>query len=136
MFSSTRCRSSAIPRLDKTLAEKMTEAVVDGVMCVAEEERPIDLHRWKYSRFVNGVVLDNGARHLDMANSLTYRHIMTCNVTFEWVLRVIVSFVHVSFSFFYSITVPRYKRIEVRSGFFYNSAEELPGGGQFQKVCM
>mmetsp|Transcript_23203 Transcript_23203/g.46309 ORF Transcript_23203/g.46309 Transcript_23203/m.46309 type:complete len:540 (+) Transcript_23203:127-1746(+) len=103
-------RTSLSTKLDETLAEKMTEAVVDGVMCVAEEGRPIDLHMVEImamqqkmgtdSRFVNGIVLDHGARHPDMPTSLTNCHIMTCNVTFE------------------------YERTEVQSGFFYSSAEE------------
>jgi len=71
----------------------MTEAVVDGVMYIVEEGRPINLHMVEimtmqqkmgtYSRFVNGIVLDHGTRNLVMPNSLTNYHIMTCNVNFE-----------------------------------------------------
>lgn len=100
-------------KLDHELAEKMTEAVVDAVQCVAPEDMttsPLDLNMIEImtmqqkmgtdSRFVNGLVLDHGGRHPDMPKVLTNCHIMTCNVTFE------------------------YEKTEVQSGFFYSNAEE------------
>jgi len=107
-------------KLDRELAEKITDAVVDAIQCIypaaedgtenEEQARPIDLNMVEImtmqrkmgtdSRFVNGIVLDHGGRHPDMPTVLTNCHIMTCNVTFE------------------------YEKTEVQSGFFYSNAEE------------
>jgi len=90
--------------------EKMTNAVVDAVQCIAEPDKPVDLHMVEImdmpnkmatdSRFINGIALDHGARHPDMPKVLENCYIMTCNVTFE------------------------YEKTEVQSGFYYSSAEE------------
>lgn len=98
-------------KLDHDLADAMTLAIVDAILCVApEDDRPVDLNMIEVmtmerkmgtdSRFVNGLVLDHGGRHPDMPKVLNNCHIMTCNVTFE------------------------YEKTEVQSGFFYSSAEE------------
>jgi len=97
-------------KLDSELASKMTEAVVDSILCIKEPEKPIDLHMVEImtmnqklgtdSKFVNGLVLDHGGRHPDMPKVLKNCYIMTCNVTFE------------------------YESTEVQSGFFYKTAEE------------
>uniref|UniRef100_A0A6S9AY65 T-complex protein 1 subunit zeta n=2 Tax=Ditylum brightwellii TaxID=49249 RepID=A0A6S9AY65_9STRA len=100
-------------KLDRELADKMTEAVVDAIQCIAPPDTtdsPIDLNMIEImamprkmgtdSRFVNGLVLDHGGRHPDMPKVLNNCHIMTCNVTFE------------------------YERTEVQSGFFYKTADE------------
>ena len=107
-------------KLDAELARLMTGAVVDAIQCVARQSegddadeknsKPVDLHRVEIidmekkmatdSRFVNGIVLDHGARHPDMPKTLTNCHVMTCNVTFE------------------------YEKTEVQSGFYYSTAEE------------
>jgi len=100
-------------KLDNTLAEKLTDAVVDSIRVISPEDSattPIDLHRIEImtmkrklgieSRFINGIVMDHGARHPDMPKMLTNCRIMTCNVTFE------------------------YEQTEVQSGFFYSTAEE------------
>ena len=52
------------------------------------------------SRFVNGIVLDHGARHPDMPDVLTNCKIMTLNTSLE------------------------YEKTETQSGFYYSSAEE------------
>lgn len=88
----------------------MTNAVVDAVQCIAEPDKPVDLHMVEImemankmatdSRFVNGIVLDHGSRHPDMPKVLENCFIMTCNVTFE------------------------YEKTEVQSGFYYSTAEE------------
>jgi T-complex protein 1 subunit zeta len=52
------------------------------------------------SKFINGLVLDHGARHPDMPTSLENVHILTCNVSME------------------------YEKTEINASFFYNSAEE------------
>ena len=116
-------------KLDHELADGITEAIVDAILCVAPEveaveggegdaeekteaasEKPVDLNMIEVmameqkmgtdSRFVNGLVLDHGGRHPDMPKTLHNCHIMTCNVTFE------------------------YEKTEVQSGFFYTNAEE------------
>jgi T-complex protein 1 subunit zeta len=98
-------------KLDHDLADAMTHAIVDAILCVApEDDRPVDLNMIEVmtmerkmgtdSRFVNGLVLDHGGRHPDMPKVLKNCHVMTCNVTFE------------------------YEKTEVQSGFFYSSAEE------------
>lgn len=103
-------QTSLRTKLDVELADKMRDAVVDSVLCVSEEGKPVDLHMVETmtmqqqdgcdSRFVNGIVLDHGGRHPDMPKVLENCKIMTCNVTFE------------------------YEKTEVQSGFFYSSAEE------------
>lgn len=50
--------------------------------------------------FINGLVLDHGARHPGMPTNLTNCHIMTCNVSLE------------------------YEKTEVQAGFLYSNAEE------------
>jgi T-complex protein 1 subunit zeta len=98
-------------KLDHELADGITEAIVDAIMCVAtDDDRPVDLNMIEVmtmerkmgtdSRFVNGLVLDHGGRHPDMPKVLENCHIMTCNVTFE------------------------YEKTEVQSGFFYSNADE------------
>lgn len=52
------------------------------------------------SCFIDGIVLDHGARHPDMPRQLENVHILTCNVSFE------------------------YEKTEVSAGFYYSSAEE------------
>lgn len=98
-------------KLDHELADGITEAIVDAMLCVApEDDTPVDLNMIEVmamvrkmgtdSRFVNGIVLDHGGRHPDMPKVLEKCHIMTCNVTFE------------------------YEKTEVQSGFFYSNADE------------
>lgn len=110
-------------KLDHDLAEKISDAVVDSILCILPDvtydgnngdapttRPPVDLNMIEImtmqrdlgsdSRFVDGLVLDHGGRHPDMPTILKNCHIMTCNVTFE------------------------YEKTEVQSGFFYSSAEE------------
>ena len=51
------------------------------------------------SCFINGIVMDHGARHPDMPRYLENVHILTCNVSME------------------------YEKTEISAGFFYSSAE-------------
>jgi T-complex protein 1 subunit zeta len=98
-------------KLDDELADGITQAVVDAILCVApQDDKPVDLNMIEVmtmtrkmgtdSRFVNGIVLDHGGRHPDMPKVQNNCHIMTCNVTFE------------------------YEKTEIQSGFFYSNAEE------------
>lgn len=103
-------RTSLRTKLSLESADNMATAVVDAIMAVAVEGEPIDLHMVEVmtmqhksgsdSQFINGLVLDHGARHPDMPTRLENCHILTLNVTME------------------------YEKTEVNSGFFYSSAEE------------
>uniref|UniRef100_A0A0G4HS46 T-complex protein 1 subunit zeta n=1 Tax=Chromera velia CCMP2878 TaxID=1169474 RepID=A0A0G4HS46_9ALVE len=103
-------RTSLFTKLQKELADRVTDMVVDAVRCVRQEGEPIDLFmvemihmRHKLTsetRLVKGLVLDHGCRHPDMPRGLKKVLILTCNVSLE------------------------YEKAEVNSGFFYSSAEQ------------
>lgn len=103
-------RTSLRTKLNHESADNMAEAVVDAIMSIATESEAIDLHMVEVmtmqhksgsdSQFINGLVLDHGARHPDMPTRLENCHILTLNVTME------------------------YEKTEVSSGFFYSNAEE------------
>lgn len=103
-------RTTLRTKLAIELADSMSEAIVDSMMCISTEGQPIDLHMVEVmqmqhrngsdSQFVNGIVLDHGARHPDMPTYMENVHILTCNVSME------------------------YEKTEISSGFFYSSAEE------------
>jgi T-complex protein 1 subunit zeta len=103
-------RTSLRTKLSQESADNMASAVVDAILSITTEGQPIDLHMVEImtmqhksgsdSQFINGLVLDHGARHPDMPTQLKNCHIMTLNVTME------------------------YEKTEVSAGFFYSSAEE------------
>ncbi len=103
-------RTSLRTKLAVESADKMSDAVVDAMMAIVEEDQPIDLHmvevmemqhkKGSDSSFINGIVLDHGARHPDMPRHLENVHILTCNVSFE------------------------YEKTEISAGFYYSSAQE------------
>ena len=103
-------RSSLRTKLADDLADKMSETVVDAMMCISHENEAIDLHMIEVmtmqqrsgsdSCFINGLVLDHGARHPDMPRYMENCHILTCNVSME------------------------YEKTEISSGFYYSTAEE------------
>ena len=98
------------PNYLQDTANKMSDAIVDAMMAISEEGQPVDLHMVEImemqhksgsdSCFIDGIVLDHGARHPDMPRHLENVHILTCNVSFE------------------------YEKTEVSAGFYYSSAEE------------
>ncbi|VEU33920.1 unnamed protein product [Pseudo-nitzschia multistriata] len=102
--------TSLATKLDNDSSLKLSEALVSSVQCIyAGKDSPIDLSRIEImpmprstndSRFVNGIVLDHGARHPDMPDVLTNCRIMTLNTSLE------------------------YEKTETQSGFYYSSAEE------------
>ncbi|CAJ1953866.1 unnamed protein product [Cylindrotheca closterium] len=101
--------TSLATKLEYDLSVSLADALVSCIQCVYESpDEPIDLNRVevlsmtraKESRFVNGIVLDHGARHPDMPEVLENCKIMTCNVSLE------------------------YEKTETQSGFFYSNAEE------------
>jgi T-complex protein 1 subunit zeta len=103
-------RTSLRTKLSTVSADKMADAIVEAVLSIAEEGKPIDLHMVEVmemqhksgsdSCFINGIVLDHGARHADMPRYLENVHILTCNVSFE------------------------YEKTEIAAGFYYSSAQE------------
>lgn len=103
-------RTSLRTKTPKELSDNLTEIVVDAVLAIKQEGKPIDLHMVEImdmthktdseTKLVRGIVLDHGARHPDMKKKVENSYILTCNVSLE------------------------YEKSEVNSGFFYKSAEE------------
>lgn len=103
-------RTSLRTKLHKSLADTLTEAVVDGVLAIHREGEPIDLHMVEImkmqhradtdSKLVRGLVMDHGARHPDMPKKVENAFVLTLNVSLE------------------------YEKTEVNSGFFYSSADQ------------
>jgi T-complex protein 1 subunit zeta len=98
-------------KLEIDLAKIMADAVVSSIQTIyTSPDEPLDLNRVEIigmsrklgteSRFVNGLVLDHGARHPDMPDVLENCRIMTCNVSLE------------------------YEKTETQAGFYYSTAEE------------
>jgi len=102
--------TSLATKLDYESSLSLSKSLVSSIQCIyAGPEMPIDLSRIEVmpmprstneSRFVNGIVLDHGARHPDMPDVLTNCKIMTLNTSLE------------------------YEKTETQSGFYYSSAEE------------
>lgn len=103
-------RSSLQTKVTPELAEHLTSVVVDAVLAIHDEGKPIDLfmieimemmHKTELeTKLVRGLVLDHGSRHPDMPKYAKDAYILTANVSLE------------------------YEKTEVNSGFFYKSAEE------------
>jgi T-complex protein 1 subunit zeta len=106
----TVARTSLRTKVAQKLADHLTEAVVDAVLAIRQEDKPIDLHMVEIMtmlhkteidiNLVRGIVLDYGARHPDMPKRMENCLILTCNVSME------------------------YEKTEVNSGFFYKTAQE------------
>ena len=102
--------TSLATKLDIDSSLSLSKALVSSIQCIyGGPDMPIDLSRIEVmpmprstneSRFVNGIVLDHGARHPDMPDVLTNCRIMTLNTSLE------------------------YEKTETQSGFYYSSAEE------------
>ncbi|KAL2916180.1 T-complex protein 1 subunit zeta [Polyrhizophydium stewartii] len=103
-------RTSLRTKVRRELADALTEAVVDAVLCIYVPGQPIDLHMVEImkmmhkdemeTRLVKGLVMDHGARHPDMPKRLKNAFVLTLNVSLE------------------------YEKSEINSGFYYNSAEQ------------
>ena len=103
-------RASLRTKLAADVADKMADNVVNAMLSITQEGTPIDLHMCEVmemqhqsgadSTFINGLVLDHGARHPGMPSSMKNVHILTCNVSME------------------------YEKTEQNSGFFYSNAED------------
>lgn len=87
-------RTSLRTKLPRELADKLTEAVVDAVLAIRDDEGKIDLHRVEIMKMphkmatettlVRGLVLDHGARHPDMPKRVEDCYILTLNVSLEY----------------------------------------------------
>eukprot|EP00633_Aureoumbra_lagunensis_P002598 CAMPEP_0197302802 /NCGR_PEP_ID=MMETSP0890-20130614/51278_1 /TAXON_ID=44058 ORGANISM="Aureoumbra lagunensis, Strain CCMP1510" /NCGR_SAMPLE_ID=MMETSP0890 /ASSEMBLY_ACC=CAM_ASM_000533 /LENGTH=552 /DNA_ID=CAMNT_0042782501 /DNA_START=9 /DNA_END=1667 /DNA_ORIENTATION=- len=107
-------RTALSTKLQSSIAEVMTESVVDAVKtvqpCSLGPQQNIDLHMVEImtmehklaadSTFVRGLVLDHASRHPDMPKSLQNCKILTCNVSLE------------------------FEKSEVAAGFYYSSADQ------------
>lgn len=106
----TVARTSLRTKVRAEVADTLTEAVVDAVLCIYEKGVPIDLHMIEImkmmhknetdTRLVKGLVLDHGARHPDMSKRVEDAFVLTLNVSLE------------------------YEKSEINSSFFYSSAEQ------------
>lgn len=86
-------RTSVATKVNPELAEHLTSIVVDAVKCVQREDT-LDLHMVEImhmrhksatdTRFVDGLVLDHGARHPNMRKHSEKCAILTLNVSLEY----------------------------------------------------
>lgn len=105
-------RTSLRTKVYQELADHLTEIVVDAVQCIRRpgDEVEFDLHMVEImhmrhqtamdTRFINGIVMDHGTRHPNMAKRSENCHIFVLNVSLE------------------------YERSEVNAGMFYKNAQE------------
>merc|ERR1719424_1488234 len=103
-------RTSLRTKLHTELADHVAEIVVDAVNTVNKPDTLFDLHMVEImhmrhktafdTKFIDGLVLDHGARHPNMAKRSENCFILTLNVSLE------------------------YEKSEISAGFFYKSAEE------------
>jgi T-complex protein 1 subunit zeta len=103
-------RASLMTKVHPTIAQPLTEILVDAVQTIRKPDQPIDLHMIEImhmqhkmsteSRLIKGLVLDHGGRHEGMPSRLENCYIMTLNVSLE------------------------YEKTEVHSGFFWSNAEQ------------
>lgn len=101
-------KTSLRTKVRHELADKLSEIVVDAILTIKRDKKPIDLfmveimtmqHRVDTdTRLVKGLVLDHGGRHPDMPKKIENAFILTCNVSLE------------------------YEKTEVNSGLFYKNA--------------
>eukprot|EP01120_Amphizonella_sp_Union-15-10_P002377 TRINITY_DN1256_c0_g1_i1.p1 TRINITY_DN1256_c0_g1~~TRINITY_DN1256_c0_g1_i1.p1 ORF type:complete len:535 (-),score=112.22 TRINITY_DN1256_c0_g1_i1:61-1665(-) len=87
-------RTSLGTKVSQPLTESLTPIVVDAVLTIRRPNEPIDLfmveiitmqHKSESdSRLVKGLVLDHGARHSGMPNSLKNAFVLTMNVSLEF----------------------------------------------------
>src|SRR5215204_4493889 len=87
-------RTSLRTKVHITMADTLTEAVVDAVLAIHKDKEPIDLHMVEImhmqhksdtdTRTIRGLVLDHGARHPDMPKKVTDAYILTLNVSLEY----------------------------------------------------
>lgn len=103
-------RTALRTKVPEDLADHLTEIVVSACSTISRPGEELDLHMVEImhmrhhqaldTRFVDGLVLDHGARHPDMPKRNENAFIMILNVSLE------------------------YEKTEVNSGFYYKSMED------------
>jgi len=103
-------RASLMTKVHPTIANPLTDILVEAVLTIQKPGQPIARHRIEIrlmqprmtteSRIIKGLVLDHGGRHEGMPSRLENCYIMTLNVSLE------------------------YEKTEVHSGFFWSNAEQ------------
>jgi T-complex protein 1 subunit zeta len=103
-------RASLLTKIHPSIANPLTDILVDAVETIKREGHPIDLHMVEImhmqhkmsteSKLIRGLVLDHGGRHEGMPSRVENCYIMTLNVSLE------------------------YEKTEVHSGFFWSNAEQ------------
>lgn len=103
-------RSSLRTKCYRELADHLAEIVVDSVSCIKKPGEPIDLHMVEImymrhksafdTKFINGLVLDHGARHPNMKKRSEDCFILNLNVSLE------------------------YEKSEVNAGFYWKDSEQ------------
>jgi T-complex protein 1 subunit zeta len=103
-------RTSLSTKLNRTLAERLTPAIVDAVLAIYHAPEKPDLHMVEImtmqhqtgadTQLIKGLALDHGARHPDMPKRVENAYILTLNVSLE------------------------YEKSEINSGFYYSSADQ------------
>eukprot|EP00823_Brevimastigomonas_motovehiculus_P009245 TRINITY_DN8910_c0_g1_i1.p1 TRINITY_DN8910_c0_g1~~TRINITY_DN8910_c0_g1_i1.p1 ORF type:complete len:637 (-),score=203.94 TRINITY_DN8910_c0_g1_i1:128-2038(-) len=99
-------------KVPEDVADVLTPIIVDSVQVLMRDtsQQHVDLHMVEImhmkqmtsqdTKFIDGLVLDHGARHPNMPKRCENCHILVCNVSLE------------------------YEKTEVTSGFYYKTAEE------------
>jgi len=90
----TTARTSLRTKVHPELADHLTGIVVKAIQCIMRPNEPLDLHMVEImhmrhqsaldSRYVDGLVLDHGARHPDAPKRLENVYILTANVSLEY----------------------------------------------------
>jgi T-complex protein 1 subunit zeta len=103
-------RASLMTKVHPTIANPLTDILVEAVQTIRKPDQPIDLHMIEImhmqhkmsteSKLIKGLVLDHGGRHEGMPSRIENCYIMTLNVSLE------------------------YEKTEVHSGFFWSNAEQ------------
>ncbi|EMD00091.1 hypothetical protein BAUCODRAFT_365103 [Baudoinia panamericana UAMH 10762] len=103
-------RTSLSTKINPTLGEQLTPAIVDSVLAIYQKPAKPDLHMVEImtmqhrtaadTQLIRGLALDHGARHPDMPKEVRNAYILTLNVSLE------------------------YEKSEINSGFYYSSAEQ------------
>jgi T-complex protein 1 subunit zeta len=93
-------RTSLRTKVRQEVADNLTEAIVDAVLCIHNKGNPIDLHMVEImkmmhksdtdSRLVKGLVLDHGPRHPDMPKRVEDAYILNLNVSLEYEKRYLL----------------------------------------------
>jgi len=92
-------RTSLRTKVRQELADTLTVAVTDAVLCISKPSAPIDLHMVEIMKMmhredtdttlIKGLVLDHGARHPDMPKRVEDAFVLTLNVSLEYEKRLV-----------------------------------------------